>query len=139
MRNYEDAMPEAEYINEIDAANPGKSFHDDTRLFTSYCVMQYHSAMELQAFTAAIIIDSAIIDCCKLLDKERISVTDDDLMIDTSELNGFNVMFTSKAGRQVNGCPMGRGHTVFAAKLDLKRRTEIESPVVITFTKTVTE
>ena len=34
---------------------------------------------------------------------------------------------------KIMGCPMGRGDTVEAAIADLKRRTEIESPVEITF------
>ena len=66
---------------------------------------------------------------------EEISVADKDLDIEPSDLNGFNVMFSVAINRQVNGCPMGRGRTVNAAKADLKRRTEIESAVIITFTE----
>ncbi|MGI9569584.1 MAG: hypothetical protein ACR2PH_07585 [Desulfobulbia bacterium] len=58
-----------------------------------------------------------------------------DLNIETSELNGFNVMFKKSPGQLgINGCPMGRGSTVSIAMADLKRRTEIESPVIISFT-----
>ena len=55
-----------------------------------------------------------------------------DLVIDRSSLNGFNVMF-KREPNQVRGCPMGRGVTVDAAIADLKRRVEIESPVIITW------
>ena len=55
-----------------------------------------------------------------------------DLLFEKSELNGFNVMFKREPD-EVRGCPMGRGRTVDAAIADLKRRTEIESPVTITF------
>ena len=71
-------------------------------------------------------------------DRQIIDVSDDDLQIETSSLNGFNVMFSVAVNRKVNGCPMGRGCTVSRAKVDLKRRTEIESHVTINFT-TVTE
>ena len=64
---------------------------------------------------------------------KTITVTDNDLEIETSSLNGFNVMFSIAVQMQVTGCPMGRGRTVSAAKADLKRRTELESPVVINF------
>ena len=64
---------------------------------------------------------------------------DDELDIERSSLNGFNVMFKGNVmPLGINGCPMGRGVTVDAAKADLKRRTEIESSVAIVFT-TVTE
>ncbi len=63
--------------------------------------------------------------------------TDADLDIETSSLNGFNIMFkgTMASLYPIRGCPMGRGITVDAAKADLKRRTEIESAVIITFTE----
>jgi len=65
-----------------------------------------------------------------------IHIANADLDIETSSLNGFNVMFRTPAGQMgINGCPMGRGITVNAAKADLKRRTEIESQVTITFTE----
>lgn len=66
---------------------------------------------------------------------KAIHITDDEIDIERSSLNGFNIMFkASPASLGINGCPMGRGITVDAAKADLKRRTEIESPVTITFT-----
>ena len=63
-----------------------------------------------------------------------------DLMIDC-ELRADNVsryytaMFKHDVQRahQIAGCPMGRGDTEAAAIADLKRRTEIESPVEISF------
>jgi len=58
-----------------------------------------------------------------------------DLTFETSELNGYNVMFKIEVmiRHDIAGCPMGRGHTPEVAMMDLKRRTEIESPVVIDY------
>jgi len=55
-----------------------------------------------------------------------------DLTFEPSELNGWNVMFRHQP-ELVRGCPMGRGRTHDAAIADLKRRTEMESPVALTF------
>ena len=57
------------------------------------------------------------------------------LTFEESELNGYNVMFKHEVQQRegIAGCPMGRGRTPEAAMLDLKRRTEIESPVIIDY------
>lgn len=55
-----------------------------------------------------------------------------DLYVLGSDLNGHNIMFRRKPAA-IKGCPMGRGTTVNDALLDLKRRVEIESPVILTF------
>lgn len=63
--------------------------------------------------------------------------TSTDLDFESSELNGLNVTFKHHVQQLhgIAGCPMGRGVTVTEATADLKRRTEIESPVAITFSK----
>lgn len=55
-----------------------------------------------------------------------------DISYEKSELNGFNTMF-KRQHPDILGCPMGRGRTVDASLADLKRRTEIESPVTIEY------
>ncbi len=53
-----------------------------------------------------------------------------DLLYENPRAGYYTVMFKREPAG-VNGCPMGRGETVDAALADLKRRVEIESPVII--------
>ena len=55
------------------------------------------------------------------------------ICMELSEMAGNDARVAGRMG--INGCPMGRGITIDAAKADLKRRTETESQVIITFTE----